>query len=119
MSANQCCALTVFFLRRSALNGITIEDEFVYWGGLPCGDNATGGPPIPAGQPAPYIGAAAQAFAGQGALTQAAGLKPLSVMWLTHPDLIPKATQCAEFAALQRQMTWLVEGVDGAHLVCP
>lgn len=103
----------------AALNGITIEEEFAYCGGLPCGDNGTASPPVPAGHPAPFIGAVKTAFVGQGALTHAAGLSQLSVMWLTHADLVPKETQCAEFAAMQAAMPWLVEGVDSAHLSCP
>jgi len=86
---------------------------------LPCGDNATIGPPVPPGQPAPFIDAVETAFAGQGALTLANGLPQVSVMWLTHPELVPNATQCAEFARMQAKMPWLVEGVDGAHLTCP
>eukprot|EP00039_Didymoeca_costata_P011662 m.164796 g.164796 ORF g.164796 m.164796 type:complete len:349 (+) comp15247_c2_seq1:192-1238(+) len=103
----------------AALNGITIEDEWTRCGGPPCGDNETGVPNLPPGVPSPHIQAVKTAYAGQGAVTLLANRTQQSVMWLTHPNYVPEATQCAEFAKLKEEMPWLVEGVDSAHVVCP
>lgn len=58
------------------------------------------------------------ALAGQ----QAVAAKPdVSVMWLTHAEVVPPAEQCARVKAAQAKFPYLLAGTDffdGSHVVC-
>eukprot|EP01051_Picozoa_sp_SAG22_P011059 SAG22_NODE_1036_length_5904_cov_4.908355_6_plen_441_part_00 len=46
----------------------------------------------------------------------------LSILWLTHSELMPAAEQCKHARAWQKQMPWLMIGTDfydGSFVVCP
>eukprot|EP01051_Picozoa_sp_SAG22_P002150 SAG22_NODE_94_length_20824_cov_230.693718_11_plen_1262_part_00 len=50
---------------------------------------------------------------------QGGGRTALSVMWLTDAKALPAETQCAELRALQKQMPWLLAGLDRSDLTWP
>ena len=61
------------------------------------------------------------ALDAQHAATAAAGLSPVSVVWLTHSESVPAAKQCQIVAELQQQRPWIQAGTDffdGSHVVC-
>jgi hypothetical protein len=64
----------------------------------------------------------ADALEGQRAATEAAGRTPLSVLWMTHSEAMPVATQCDDVAKLQAKYSWVQAGTDffdGSHITCP
>lgn len=53
-----------------------------------------------------------QAFEGQKALTDMAGLPNVFALWLTHSEVVPAEQQCAELARVQKLLPWIREGDD-------
>jgi len=46
---------------------------------------------------------------------------PLSILWLTHSNIIPPQQQCATAKIIQDKLPWIVIGTDffdGSHVVC-
>ena len=85
----------------SSLSGITIEME-----------SCVGAAGIPH---------CANALGGQQVASLAAGVTPLSVLWLTHSESMNATEQCKNVAALQQQYPWTQAGTDffdGSHVVC-
>ena len=61
------------------------------------------------------------ALAAQKLASESAGVRPISVLWLTHSNSMPAKKQCEEVAALQKQYPWVQAGTDffdGSHIVC-
>ena len=61
------------------------------------------------------------ALNAQKAASEAAAIKPISVLWLTHSEAMPAEKQCKVVAALQAQYPWVQAGTDffdGSHVVC-
>eukprot|EP00040_Diaphanoeca_grandis_P039774 m.260109 g.260109 ORF g.260109 m.260109 type:complete len:417 (+) comp39228_c0_seq1:100-1350(+) len=112
-----------------SLNGITVEFEHCAGDQDPHvanlnpneGDNdtatkvvgttrtsASSGPPPP-----PTLNdVCLQTFLGQKALTDMSGLQPVFALWLTHSEVVPAKTQCAELAQIRAQLPWIREGDD-------
>ena len=59
-----------------------------------------------------HTAAARSALSGQQAAAEAAGLRPLSLLWHTQSFFIPSEQQCSTFAELQREFPWVLEGFD-------
>ena len=59
-----------------------------------------------------HTAAARSALSGQQAAAEAAGLRPLSLLWHTQSFFIPSEQQCSTFAELQRDFPWMMEGFD-------
>ena len=49
---------------------------------------------------------------GQKALSDLAGRPSVFALWLTHSEVVPAAAQCAELAAVQQALPWILEGDD-------
>lgn len=102
-----------------ALNGITVEFEWLRCGEGACGDLGPV-PPLPeAGMevlpPSPvklHTAAVRSALSGQQAAAEAAGLRPLSLLWHTQSFFISSEQQCATFAELRQSFPWMLEGFD-------
>ena len=64
----------------------------------------------------------ASALNSQKSVTDAVGaVEPLSVLWLTHSEIIPVAEQCKLLAELQAEYPWVQAGTDffdGSHVTC-
>jgi hypothetical protein len=85
----------------SSLSGVTIEMEAC------TGDSGTK--------------RCADALNAQHTASVAAGVTPVSVLWLTHSESMPASKQCEVVAQLQQQYPWVQAGTDffdGSHVVC-
>lgn len=81
-----------------SLNGITVEFEHCR--------------PAPGQNVSVLSSACREALRGQHEMTNRAGLRPVSAMWLTHSEVVPAAQQCREMADVQRLFPWVGRGDD-------
>ena len=90
-----------------ALNGITIEFEHC------AGDQSPHTDALAAGADAQSLNdVCRETLLGQRAQTDLAGLEPVFGLWLTHSEVLPAPTQCAELRAVQAALPWVREGDD-------
>jgi hypothetical protein len=45
-------------------------------------------------------------------MSSSQGLPAVFGLWLTHSEVLPAAAQCAQLAAIQRELPWVREGDD-------
>ena len=63
----------------------------------------------------------ADALSAQRLASEAVGVTPVSVLWLTHSETMPAKQQCETVAALQQEYPWVQAGTDffdGSHIIC-